>query len=135
MRGVRAAALSIGLVALSLWASGCGRHSTGERAFGEPLEVAQALRLADVLDGLQPSDDGVQVVVRGTIGEVCRSSGCWFVLHDVVDGKAHELFVDLQQGADFTIPQGLGGRPAVVRGRIVGRPPDLELHADGLVVE
>jgi hypothetical protein len=111
----------------------CGGPERQE--FGEPVDVARSRPLAQVLEAHRSTDDGGPTVVRGEIGEVCSTSGCWFALRDMKDDKVYELLIDLKGSADFTVPQSVRGRPAIVQGTIVGDEPDLKLMAVGLVVE
>ena len=80
-------------------------------------------------------DPSEAVTASGRIGEVCQAFGCWFVLQEVVDGKLHEVIVDLKPRADFTVPFSVTGRDAMVRGWLVGEKPDLKLEAVGLELE
>ena len=75
------------------------------------------------------------MTASGRIGEVCRSAGCWFVLQDAGESGSVEVLVDLKPRASFTVPRSVEGRPAVVRGTLVGVEPDLQLHAVGIAVE
>ena len=118
-------------LALCLSSSACG--GSEQRAWGEAVDVSSAVPLAQLLEGDEV--DGGIVTASGRIGEVCRSSGCWFVLQDTGDGKNYEVLVDLKPRASFTVPRAIEGRAAVVRGRLVGEKPDLRLDAVGLVVE
>jgi len=122
------------LPALAAWivsSGGCG--PAPHRAWGETVDTNAAVPLSRVLT--EDTGDGAMVTVSGRIGEVCRSAGCWFVLQDTADGKAHELLVDLKPAASFTVPADVSGSDAVVRGRLVGSAPDRALHAVGLVLE
>jgi len=125
------AALLVGSMQLVL--PGCG--SPERQEFGEPVDVARSRPLAQVLEAHRSTDDGVSAVVTGEIGEVCSTSGCWFALRDMKDDKVYELLIDLKGSADFTVPQSVRGRAAIVQGTIVGDKPDLKLMAVGLVVE
>jgi hypothetical protein len=53
------------------------------------------------------------VVVEGTIGEVCKSMGCWLTLRD---SSAHELWVQTRDH-QFFVPRNAAGRVARVHGR------------------
>ena len=112
-----------------------GCSSPDRLEFGEPVDVTAARSLAEVLESHQTTIGGLPTVVRGEIGEVCSTSGCWFALRDMKDDKVYELLIDLKGSADFTVPQSVRGRPAIVQGTIVGDEPDLKLMAVGLVVE
>jgi len=98
---------------------------------GRPCDPASSVGLAEVLTShTQAHTD--RVVIRGRVGEVCRSVGCWFVLQAVKEGRLYEVFVDLKKDGTFTVPADASGREAVVSGKLVGRPPDMTFEADGL---
>jgi len=131
LRAITLAALLAGsMQALMFGCSGPDRLE-----FGEPVDVTAARPLAAVLESHQTGTERHPAVVRGKIGEVCSTSGCWFALRDMKDDKVYELLIDLKGSADFTVPQSIRGRAAVVQGTIVGEKPDLKLMAVGLVVE
>ena len=113
-------------------AAGCGGRAPVR--LGAPLDASTGVPLARLLAGDDARRAGA-VVVSGRIGELCRSSGCWFVLEDVADGKAYNLLVDLKPAASFTVPPSVLGRLAVVSGRLVGQRPDLQLQATGLELD
>jgi hypothetical protein len=134
MRLARSRIVACG-ISLAVWtavASGC--DGAQPRAWGEKVDPAAAVPLSQLLSG-DGVDPGAAVTASGRIGEVCRTAGCWFVLHDTRDGKLYEVLVDLKPGARFTVPPSVQGRAAVVRGRLVGSAPDLRLHAVGLRLE
>jgi len=121
--------------ALAFWTAIAASCGTGEpRAWGEPVDPAAAVPLAQLLSGQHEEAEEI-VTTSGRIGEVCRTAGCWFVLQDDSDGKLHELLIDLKPEATFTVTPDVQGAQAVVRGRLVGTKPDLKLHAVGLVLE
>ena len=123
----RAAALLVGLVLLA----GCGPDDP--LVLGQALDEASAIPLSRLLEG--EAVPGSSVVVQGRVGEVCRSSGCWFVLEEASEERAWQLMVDLKPAAEFTIPRSVIGRPVIVAGRLAGEASDLELHATGVVVQ
>jgi len=116
---------------LSLGMAGCG-HSRGAH-WGELADQSKAVPLSRALqeyDSTKPQT----ITVSGRITEVCKVSGCWFVLQDSSHGRDRQIYVDLTHGATFTVPPDVQGRQAVVKGRIVGREPDLKFYADGLLI-
>lgn len=102
--------------------------------WGREVPASRAISLSELLEG-EEEPPGGQVVVRGRVGEVCRASGCWFVLQDSSAGKIHEILVDLLPEAGFTVPRSIQGRTARVAGRLSGEAPDRRLIATGLVLE
>ena len=127
----RATVLGLLLAGWIALVPGCGSEPD---AWGEPVDPAVAVRLSKLLSdtGIDPEQP---VTASGRISEVCRTSGCWFVLQDVVDGKLHEVLVDLLPRAEFTVPSSVAGRNAMVQGWIVGEEPDRKLEAVGLGLE
>lgn len=108
--------------ALLVFLAACGGR------LGDPVDVSQALPLTEALALPRPAE----VTVRGEIQEVCRASGCWFVLRETRGSDCADLYVDLQPRASFRMDAGNVGHTAVVRGTLVGEGPDSELHASGL---
>jgi len=117
-RMTRAAALLVFLAA-------CGG------ALGDPVDVSQAIPLAEALALPRPAE----VTLRGEVQEVCRSSGCWFVLRETSGADFADLYVDLQPRASFRLDASAVGHTAVVSGTLVGEGPDSALHAAGLRLE
>jgi hypothetical protein len=116
---------------LSLGMTGCG-HSRRSQ-WGEPADASNAVPLSQALQKYD-SLSSQTVTVSGRITEVCKAAGCWFVLQDSSSGHDDQIYVDLTHGATFTVPPDVQGKRAVVKGRIVGRKPDLKFYADGLVI-
>lgn len=127
-----AGAVAIFLTAgVAAWMS---RSDDYPRELGAPIDQSRAVTLANALAAYRGGGDA-RVVIRGQVGEVCRSAGCWFVLQEIREGRLHELFVDLKKRADFTISGDVAGRWATVSGRLVGTGPDVTFEADGLRLE
>lgn len=112
--------------------SGCSGEEIS--TFGDPVNIERAVSLKALFSEYQPGDNA-PVVVSGSIGQVCRSAGCWFVLQDDLNGERLELVVDLKPAATFTLDQRVIGRRGFVQGRLKGSPPDIKMWANGLVLE
>jgi len=110
---------------LALLSAGC---NGAPECYGDEVRVDSAVSLA-ALD-LTP---GADVVVHGIVAEVCRSSGCWFILQQVDGRRLHELYIDLK-GAPFTLRPDSRGRMAVVAGRLLVNGRESRLRATGLVL-
>ncbi len=131
-----------GFTILSLWLAAIlpasilntACDSSPPEALGEAVDTSQTVSLAELLS---ESDipTGSQVVVSGSVVQVCRSAGCWFVLGQDIGEEHHELYVDLKPAASFTLGTTAQGRRVTLQGLLTGTPPDLELHASGLVFE
>ncbi|MEM7245159.1 MAG: hypothetical protein AAF533_07430 [Acidobacteriota bacterium] len=116
-----------------------GCASTPTR-LGAPVATAEALPLSE-LPELVDGESVERVVLRGRVGEVCRSAGCWLTLDSLGAAPAgdeaasfRQLHVDLKPSADFTVTRGLIGEQVALTGRLVRDGPDLALHAVGLQV-
>ena len=112
--------VSIGIVVVALAMAGMAawllRSNDYPIELGQRFDPNRAIGVAEALDqAYQPPHD--DIVVRGRIGEVCRSAGCWFVLQDGSNAGVHEIFVDLKRQADFTVRPEVRGRTAIVVGR------------------
>jgi len=118
-------------VVLSLGTTGCGHSRLAQ--WGEPADESKAVPLSRALQNYD-SADSQTVTVSGRITEVCKASGCWFVLQDSSEGRDRQIYVDLTHGATFTVPPDVQGRQAVVKGRMVGQKPDLKFYAVGLLL-
>lgn len=98
--------------------SSCARETDGPTLYGASAslgsltETAQPLASLAVAAGSAASQPSV--TVRGTIGKVCQSMGCWFYLTDATS----MLLIDLDNGSRFTIPTDATGHDAIVRGRL-----------------
>lgn len=103
-------------------------------ALGRAVDPAEAIGLTDAILASDGRLEG-RVVVRGRVGEVCRSAGCWFVLYETEGGELHELFVDLKKSGTITVRSDASGRSATVAGRLVNTGTNLVLEADGLLLE
>lgn len=99
--------------------------------YGRPCDPASSVGLAEILTP-HPQAPTDRLVIRGRVGEVCRSVGCWFVLQEIKEGRLYEVFVDLKKDGTFTVPADASGREAVVSGKLVGTPPDVTFEADGV---
>ena len=111
---------------------GCSK--AGPSQFGPPVDRSAAVRLSELLANKDVDPSKLQVV-SGRVGNVCKSAGCWFVLQEVKNGKTYELYIELKAGATFTVPEEITGRPAVLSGYLVGKAPQRQLNAVGLVVD
>lgn len=126
-----AASLIIVLVAIACWLFRGGGYPLES---GRPFDASQAISLGECLTS-QANISADRLVIRGRVGNVCRASGCWFVLQQVSDGRLHELFVDLKRQAALVVPPDAAGRSAVVTGKLVETGSSLVFEADGFRIE
>lgn len=85
-----------------------------------------------------PADyDGQTIALEGTLAQVCVS-GCWFFLRDpefAGAGRPPQVYVDLQQGAVFKVPNDIAGKHAIVQGRVAAEGSDYKLVGRGVLVQ
>ena len=150
--------LSLLVIPVLAWlVAGCS--GGGEESYGGEIDGAKSMTVAEAIATIrvdardaatdeagggdasatdEAGGDEAEVVIRGRIGAVCRSSGCWFVIEgEAGDGSnaiPASLRVDLDAAADFRVPPTIQGRDALVRGRLHGAPPDTELRGTALVL-
>jgi hypothetical protein len=97
-----------------------GAHSTAQALSAAAKPVSQ----------LAATDNGAQVTASGTISRVCQTMGCWFYL---AEGESL-VYVDLEQGASFTIPMDSRGKRAVVAGTYRAAGGDVRIVAKSAAV-
>lgn len=107
----RPALLSLALLAALLPGCAGGPESDpATAAWGAPVSAAAPLTLAELLDQAA-TRDGTEVVVSGTVKEVCQNKGCWVVL---ADGD-REMRIKFKDYA-FFVPMDLAGETLVAEG-------------------
>lgn len=108
------------LIILCLWTllfacKGPDAELTAEGAnfFGEQINADGAVTLSEVK---KPNDgvDTVNVLIKGTINEVCQAKGCWMTL---AGDRGEEVFVRFKDYG-FFVPKDADGLEAVVRGKL-----------------
>lgn len=119
----------VAIVPLTLWLCACST-SAEPTVYGSERPVAELVAEARPLAELSAADSGSQVVVSGTISQVCQTMGCWFYL---AEGESL-VYVDLEQGSRFTIPLDSGGRRAVVAATYKADGGDARLVAKSAAV-
>jgi|GEM_PF-5219789 len=101
----------------------------GSEIHGPAMTVPDFLEQAASLEGKV-------VTLEGTLGQVCQDMGCWFFLHP--DGATKDnkmkVYVDLQMGAIFTIPEDTEGKHAVVTGKVSKNANGYKLVGKGAVL-
>lgn len=59
---------------------------------------------------------GETVKVRGKLTAVCKQKGCYFSL---INNSGSKVYVDLEDGKNFTVPTDSEGKMAVVEGKFL----------------
>lgn len=103
--------MSAALVLLALFTAACSGDAQPQ-LYGSKADLIELQDKARPVGKLSSEDAGAEVIVSGTIQRVCQTMGCWFYL---AEGAAL-LYVDLEQGARFTVPVDSAGRRAVIAG-------------------
>jgi len=102
----------------------------GGEVTGTPMAVQTFLEQATALEG-------EIVTLEGVLGHVC-DMGCWFFLTDpdarTESGQPVKIYIDLQGGAVFTIPNTSAGKRAVVQGRVAKNNNGWKLIGRGVVL-
>ena len=107
-------ALLAGLLA-SVW---LGVPALAAEVYGQPLQGLPAASLADVL---AKPEAGKTLRLEGTIERVCQNKGCWLALKQG-ERSVHVTFA----GYAFFVPKDSAGRPVVLEGKVVVKPPKAE---------
>jgi len=100
------------------------------RVYGGSATVQALNDAAKPVSQLVATDNGAQVTASGTISRVCQTMGCWFYL---AEGESL-VYVDLEQGASFTIPIDSRGKRAVVAGTYRATGGDVRIVAKSAAV-
>ncbi len=119
----------VALLPFALWLCACSA-SAEPSVYGSQRPAAELISKARPLVALAPEDAGSEVVVSGTISQVCQTMGCWFYL---LEGDSL-VYVDLEQGSRFTIPVDSSGKRAVVAATYRADGGDVRLVAKSAVV-
>ena len=117
------------LITFALLTAGCS-SSERPQIYGAAKTVDELQASSRSLTTLSPGDTGEEVVVSGTISRVCQTMGCWFYL---AEGESL-VYVDLEQGARFTVPVDSAGKRAVIAGTYRANGGDARLVAKSAAV-
>ncbi len=131
IKGLAKALFCAGMVFILVLAAGC--QGDQDKELGKPVDISRAIALAV----LPPADSSPRdtIVVRGRVGHVCQTAGCWFILEDEGEDARNKLYVDLKPRADFTVPGSMSGRTIIVEGWLNARQgAEPQLFATGLVI-
>jgi len=80
--------------------------------FGEPVTEPEAITTDQLVERLD-AELSFDVTVKGTISDACRSEGCWL---EISSTAGTPVFVTYKNEA-FTLPLGITGRTAIIKGR------------------
>jgi hypothetical protein len=119
--------LALAVLMTGLWACQTPQEV---RVYGASASAQALTDAAKPVSQLAATDDGNQITASGTISRVCQTMGCWFYL---AEGESL-VYVDLEQGASFTIPLDSQGKRAVVAGTYRASGGDVRIVAKSAAV-
>jgi len=110
--------LIIALFSFAL-SSGCNGQkaaftTTGANYFGDKIQADNAVALAEAALP-ETAQDTLDVLIKGTINEVCQAKGCWMTFES--NSKDASVFVKFKDYG-FFVPKDAGGKEAVVKGKL-----------------
>jgi len=70
------------------------------------------------------------LVIEGTIHEVCQMEGCWFTLRSIETSEGLRVLVESKENGDykFVVPMDISGRHVVVRGTLAELDESTDIH-------
>jgi hypothetical protein len=80
--------------------------------FGEAVAESEAITTDQLVERLD-AEFSFDVTVKGLISDACRSEGCWL---EITSTAGTPVFVTYKNEA-FTLPLGITGRTAILKGR------------------
>ncbi|MBL7812140.1 MAG: DUF4920 domain-containing protein [Bacteroidetes bacterium] len=84
--------------------------SCNQTDYGKPVDISKAISVDEGLKAFR--DKGTSAaVIKGQIGDVCQSEGCWYNFKT----SSGDQFVDFNH--KFTIPKDSKGKTAVAAGK------------------
>jgi Domain of unknown function (DUF4920) len=97
------------VVALSLTTSlAFSDHKPSEwSTYGAPITLKKSTKI----DQVMTKQVGKEVLIEGTIGDVCQNKGCWMTVRD----KKHEVRVEFKDYG-FFVPWSTGGKSVRMQG-------------------
>lgn len=116
--------LFISLFAVSILAS-CSNNATNDKnatpadstatkdsAYGEKIDDAGAIPMADLVQKMKSQNELENVKVTGKIAEVCQEMGCWM---NVEKGDGTVMMVKMKDH-EFFVPKDAAGKTAIFSG-------------------
>jgi hypothetical protein len=97
-------------VAVSLVACAPKKAHVKTQLFGDEFETTTVIPAADLFTALKTFGEKEDVVVEGTVVEVCQEAGCWMKV------AANGDTVRVKTGHAFDIPKDIAGRTVLFAG-------------------
>ncbi len=108
--------LALALVGVpSLTADARGKKSKGGKLYGTAFDTKNPMDVSKLSSTMGEKSELQNVVLKGTIAQVCQAEGCWVKLKNAA---GEDVFVKFKDHA-FLVPKDLAGRTALVSGRAV----------------
>lgn len=92
------------------------------QSFGKKFKAEEAFAVTELSRRMGDKQEMNDVVVSGTITEVCQVAGCWVKLKN---DAGEDVFVKFQDGK-IAIPKNMAGRKAVVHGTALRKTISVE---------
>ncbi|MEW6428182.1 MAG: DUF4920 domain-containing protein [Thermodesulfobacteriota bacterium] len=102
------------IVLLALVCLGAFATAALAEGYGRPITLRQETALADIL-AAPGRYIGQQVLVRGTVAEVCAKRGCWM---DIVASPGPDRIQIKVADGEIVFPMSARGRSALVQGTV-----------------
>ena len=83
------------------------------QTFGEPFPVEGGIASSEMVEKMQ-SKDSMELIVQGTVQEICQSKGCWTVVASE-DSDAEPVMVRFKDYG-FFVPKDIAGRKVIMEG-------------------
>ncbi len=121
--------LGVALIGLAFLALGCGEHPYF--LAGEEIQLQKSTPLESIKNDPR-SFDGEQVLVEGTVMQVCQGAGCWARV--ITESPAETLFVK-SIGDKVLLPMSCAGDRIRVEGPVIIVEPEPEEVVEGAETE
>ena len=105
---------NLALLALALLIGACSEPTIEGTTYGQPVSLTQTTAISEIMD--DPSSFlGKDVLVEGTIVEVCTSMGCWMDIAS--DREFEKIQIKVDDGV-IVFPVSARGKTALVEGTV-----------------
>jgi len=84
----------------------------GRRFYGQSFEILAPISVEEMVNKLAEQQPIEDLVVQGTIVDVCQAKGCWLTLKSENDGDIRVTFKDY----GFLVPKDISGKTVVIKG-------------------
>lgn len=105
---------SLSFLALALLIGACSEPAIQGTTYGQPVSMTETTAISEILDS-PSSYVGQQVLVEGTIVEVCTSMGCWM---DIASDREFEIIQIKVDDGVIVFPVSARGKTALVEGTV-----------------